>query len=99
MSINNKNLEELTWNFFEEIKSKNIKIEWYLWTWMMTLEQMIKSNKMIDIEKLSACNNSLNFFIVWEIIYLIIFKQVPFWMKLESTEFADLMHFMLKKMI
>ena len=99
MSANNKNLDELTWNFFDELKNKNIKIEWYLWTWMMTLEQMIKSNNMVDIEKLSVWNNSLNFFIVWEIIYLIIFKQVPFWMKLESSEFADLMHFMLKKMV
>ncbi len=99
MSVNNKNLDELAWNFFEELKQKNIKIEWYLATWMMSLEQMIKSNNMIDIEKLSVWNNSLNFFIVWEIVYLIIFKQVPFWIKLESTEFADLMHFMLKRML
>jgi len=99
MSANNKNLDEITWSFFVELKKENIKIEWYLWTWMMTLEQMIKSNNMIDIEKLSVWNNSLNFFIVWEIVYLIIFKQIPFWMKLESSEFADLMHFMLKRMV
>ena len=99
MSANNKNLDELTGNFFTDLKKKNIKIEWHLATWMMTLEQMIKSNNMVDIEKLSVWNNSLNFFIVWEIVYLIIFKQVPFWMKLESTEFADLMHFMLKRMV
>jgi hypothetical protein len=58
---------------------------------------MIKSYEMIDIKNLSVWNNSLNFFIVWEIIYLIIFKQVPFWIKIESSEFADLMHFMLKR--
>jgi len=99
MSVNNKNLDELSWNFFKTLKQKNITIEWYLWTWMMTLEEMIKSNNMVDIEKLSVWNNSLNFFIVWEIVYLMIFKQVPFWMKLESSEFADLMHFMLKRMV
>ena len=99
MSTNNKNLEDLTWDFFSELKWNSIKIQWFLATWIMTLEQIIKSENIVDIEKLSVWNNSLNFFIVWEIIYLIIFKQVPFWMKIESSEFADLMHFMLKKMI
>ena len=99
MSLNNKNLDELTWNFFKQLKKDKINIEWYLATGIMTLEQMIKSNNIVDIEKLSVWNNSLNFFIVWEIVYLIIFKQIPFWMKLESSEFADLMHFMLKRMV
>ncbi len=97
LSINNRNLEEYVWDFFEELEINKIKIETYLWTGVLTLEQMIKSYEMIDIKSLSVGNNSLNFFIVWEIIYLIIFKQIPFWIKIESSEFSDLMHFMLRK--
>lgn len=59
---------------------------------------MMKSYDPVDIRKLSVGNNSLNFFIVGEIIYFIIFKQIPFGIKIESSEFADLMHFMLKRM-
>lgn len=98
LSINNKNLSEYTWDFFEELEKNKIKIESYLWSGILTLEQMIKSYDVLDIENLSVWNNSLNFFIVWETVYLMIFKQVPFGIKLESPEFADLMHFMLKKM-
>ena len=98
LSINNKNLDEFAWSFFEDIKKQDIKIESYLWSGMLLLEQMIKSYNDEDIKNLSVGNNSLSLFIVWEIVYLIIFKQVPFWIKIESSEFADLLHFMLKKM-
>lgn len=97
LSINNKNLDAYTWDFFEELEKNKIKIEAYLGTGILTLEQMIKSYDRVDIQHLSVGNNSLNFFIVWEIAYLILFKQIPFWIKIESSEFADLMHFMLKK--
>ena len=97
LSINNKNLEEFSWTFFEDLKKQSIKIESYLWSWMLILEQMIKSYNDKDIKNLSVWNNSLSLFIIWEIVYLIIFKQIPFWIKIESSEFADLLHFMLKK--
>lgn len=97
LSINNRNLESYAWDFFLELEKNKIKIETYLWTGVLTLEQMIKSYEMIDIKTLSVGNNSLNFFIVGEIIYLIIFKQIPFGIKIESSEFSDLMHFMLRK--
>lgn len=96
LSLNNKNLENYTWDFFTKMEDNKIKVEAYLWSWILMLEQIIKSYDLVDIKKLSVWNNSLVFFIVWEIVYLIIFKQVPFWIKLESSEFADLMHFLLK---
>jgi hypothetical protein len=98
LSINNKKLEDYTWDFFYELEKNKIRIESYLWTWVLTLEQMIQSYEVNDIKNLSVGNNSLNFFIVWEITYLLIFKQIPSGIKLESSEFSDLMHFMLKKM-
>lgn len=98
LSVNNKNLGEFTGWFFEELQQWWIKVEAHLWSGVLMLEQIIKSYNHEDVRNLSVWNNSLSLFIVWEIVYLIIFKQVPFGIKLESSEFADLMHFMLKRM-
>jgi hypothetical protein len=40
----------------------------------------------------------MNIFIVEEVVYLIIFKEIPFGIKIDSRDFASVMHFLFEKL-
>lgn len=85
-----------SWKFLDNLKSNNINIEMYLWNGIMLLENMIKTYDTSILENLPAWNSSIQTFIFWDFVYIIIFKEIPFWIKIESPEFAQMMHFLLK---
>lgn len=91
------NLSDYTWSFFENLTKKWIHIDAYLWNWILILESIFKTNKFDNIKNLPADNASINLFIVWNTIYILIFKQVPFWLKIESIELSNMLHFLLKQ--
>jgi len=47
--------------------------------------------------ELPAQNSSIQMFIFWDFVYIVIFKEIPYWIKFESEEYANIMHFLLKK--
>ena len=46
---------------------------------------------------LPAQNSSIQMFIFWDFVYIVIFKDIPYWIKIESEEYANIMHFLFKK--
>jgi hypothetical protein len=96
-SNSTKNLLYYTDNFFEKLTSNWIHVDAYLWNWILILESIFKTNNFDNIKNLPADNASINLFIVGNTIYIMIFKQVPFWLKIESIELANMLHFLLKQ--
>lgn len=88
------NLKESSINLFKELKNKKINIETYLWNWIMLMENISKTYDIWIIEKLPASNSAINIYLVWSIIYIIIFKDSPFWIKIESEDLAYTFHFL-----
>lgn len=91
------NLSDYAWDFLEKLSNIWIYIDAYLWNWILILESIFKTNNFDNIWNLPADNASINLFIVWDIIYITIFKQVPFGLKIESMELANILHFLLKQ--
>jgi hypothetical protein len=60
----------------------------------MLMENISKTYDIEIIEKLPASNSAINIFLVWNIIYIIIFKDSPFWIKIESEDLAYTFHFL-----
>jgi hypothetical protein len=58
------------------------------------MEHIVKHISLDHLAQLPAGNSSINFCIVGQSIYLIIYKQTPFGIKIASNEFAAMMHFM-----
>lgn len=85
------------WDFIQKLKKEKINIEAYLWNWIMLFENIIKTYDTDILENLPAWNSAINTFIFWDFVYIIIFKEIPFWIKIENPEFAQMMHFLLKK--
>ena len=96
-SHSSKQFQHYAWSFLKHIQKNNIHVEMYLGNGILTLEQIFKTHNHETLASLPAWSASTNVFIVWDTIYLIIYKQVPFGLKLESGELADMFHFLLRQ--
>lgn len=95
-STSTQSLHQYAQNFFDQLQKKSISIQWYLGNGIMLLDSIVKSYNTQELKDLPAGNSSINIFVAGETIYLIIFKQISFGLKIESEEFADVMQFLLK---
>ena len=84
-------------NFIEKLKKKNILLDIFLWNGISVLEEIVKSQDMWWPSDLPAQNSSIQMFIFWDFVYIVIFKDIPYWIKIESEEYANIMHFLFKK--
>jgi len=96
-SWNKDTFIEYSWDFIEKLKEEKINIELYLWNGVMTLENIIKMYDIQEVSLLPASNSAIQSYIFWNFVYVAIFKNIPFWFKIESQEFAQMLHFLLKK--
>ena len=94
---NSSNFLKYSPNFLEKLKKKNILLDIFLWNWISVFEEIIKAQNIDEIIDLPASDSSIQIFIFWSFVYIVIFKDIPYWIKFESEEFANIMHFLLKK--
>lgn len=84
-------------NFLTKLANRKIYLDIFLWNWMDILEEIVKWKDMESVSNLPASNSSIQTFIFWDNVYIIIFKEIPYWIKIESEEYASIMHFLFKK--
>lgn len=84
-------------DFISKLKKEKISIEAYLWNGMMLLENIVRTYNTDIIKDLPAQNSAINTFVFWDFVYIVIFKQTPFGIKIENEEFAWMLHFLLDK--
>jgi hypothetical protein len=80
----------------DKLQQNNITIESYLGNGILTLESLIKTSQMSDITNLPAGNSAINCFIFGDLVYVIIYKNIPIAWRMRSEEFAQMLHFLLK---
>ena len=93
LSINNT-IKDYYNNLFQKFEKKKILIDAFIWNWNLILEQIYKTSSITNLEELPAWNSSLNLFIVWDCVYILIFKEIPFGIKFDSEDLANVMHFL-----
>lgn len=94
---NSTHFLEYSPNFLEKLKKKNILLDIFLGNWISIFEEIVKAQNIDEIIDLPAWDSSIQIFIFWSFVYIVIFKDIPYWIKFESEEFANIMHFLLKK--
>ena len=97
VSVNNT-LKDYYQDIFEKLKKNKVNIETYLWNWVLIMEQISKTTNTDNLSNLPAGNSAINIFVVWESVYIIIFKQNPFGIKIDSEDLANTMHFMMENL-
>jgi len=58
------------------------------------MERVSKSFSLNSIENLPASNSTINIFVLWTFVYIVIFRDSPIAIKIDSEEFADSLYFM-----
>ena len=84
-------------NLFHSLAEKKIAIETFLWNGIMLMESISKTFDTDAISWIPASNSAVNIYLVGEVIYIIIFKDSPFGIKIESEDLAGTLHFLFDK--
>lgn len=80
---------------FRNLQEQKVSIESFLGNGIMLMENISKTHDIWIISQIPASNSAINIYLVWQSIYIIIFKDSPFWIKIESTDLASTFHFLL----
>ncbi|MDP2670453.1 MAG: hypothetical protein Q8O99_06075 [bacterium] len=84
-------------DFLKLLDQQRVTVQSYIADGSLIMEHLTISEAMQGIENLPAGNNAINFFVVGQIFYLLIYKETPIGLKLESPELARAMHFLLEQ--
>lgn len=96
-SATDRQLHDYAKWFFDELGKEQVRIEGYLGNGILMLESLFKTYNIDELHTLPAGNSAVNIGIVGDVVFLIIFKDIPFWLKIESEELAGVFHFLLKQ--
>ena len=90
-------MKQSSLDLFQNLSKQKIAIETYLWNWVMLMESISKTFDTDAISGIPASNSAVNIYLVGEVIYIIIFKDSPFGIKIESDDLAGTLHFLFDK--
>ncbi len=95
----NRQLKKSSEDFFDTLAKNKIHIDTFLGNGIMLMESIWKTVHVDEMKSLPADNSSINIFIVWKILYIIIFKDIPIAIKIESPELAETLHFLFENVV
>lgn len=91
-------LQDYARDTFTKLKNKKVTIETFLGNGILIMEHISKTTNINNLSDLPAGNSSINIFVVGKTLYLIIFKDIPFGIKIDSEDVANTMHFLFEKL-
>lgn len=86
-------LADYAWWLFDYCKTNNIYIQTTLGSGIAIPEDIIYISDISWLMELSAWQSSLYIFVIWDLTYFAVFKDIPIGFKRELVELADLFHF------
>ena len=86
-------------DFFKEMKSKKITLESYIGTGSLIMERIEKEADISILESLPSTDSSTHVFVVGTIVYIIIYKDKPIGIRLDSKHFAHVLHLLLDNVV
>lgn len=82
--------------FFDKMQSWGYQIDTTLGNGIWLMETIGKIDTIDALRDLPAANESIQIFIAGDTISLIIFREIPFGIKISSNELAQVFHFLLE---
>lgn len=82
-------------DFFEKMKKSNYGIDTTLGNGFWLMETVWKTLSIDALRDLPATNESIQVYITGESVYILIFREIPFGIKIVSNELAQVFYFLL----
>ena len=76
------------------MRNNGVTIESYLGNGIMLMENITKTFDIDTISKIPANNSAINIYLVGTTIYIAIFKESSYGIKIENNDLANAMHFL-----
>ncbi|MDC0506162.1 helix-turn-helix domain-containing protein [Candidatus Gracilibacteria bacterium] len=95
----NNELKKISESFFDSLAGRKIHIDTFLGNGIMLMESIGKTIHIDEMKSLPADNSSINIFIVGKTLYIMIFKDIPIAIKIESPELAETLHFLFENVV
>jgi len=80
-------------SFLWDIKQENINLDVLVLSGNLVLEN-IYAGDIVLLENLPIKNPSVQIYILWEYLYMIMYKDMPYAIKVRSDEFVSVFHFL-----
>ncbi|EKE29826.1 MAG: hypothetical protein ACD_2C00091G0012 [uncultured bacterium (gcode 4)] len=94
----NENKNNYTRDFFEKMKLNNVHVDTFLGNWIWIMESIWKTQDLNELANLPASNSSIQIFVVWKIVYILIFKEIPYGIRFDSEDLARALHFLFENL-
>lgn len=91
-------LQDYAQDTFKKLQKNKVTVETFLGNGILIMEHISKTTNINNLSNLPAGNSSINIFVVGKTLYLIIFKDIPFGIKIDSEDVANTMHFLFEKL-
>ncbi|USN57482.1 MAG: hypothetical protein H6766_03445 [Candidatus Peribacteria bacterium] len=97
-STSTQTVQHYAHDIFDQLARRRVTVESYLGNGILIMEQISKTIDTSTLRDLPAGQASVNIFVVGTVIYLIIFKDTPVGIQIDSEDLANTMHFILEKL-
>lgn len=94
--LSSNTIQSYSQTFFQQLKTEHVTLTSYIADGSLIMEQLRIIENKDTLEQLPAGNNAINLFLVGQTVYIIIYKNPPIGIKLESPELAWALHFLLE---
>ena len=91
--MKNKAFEDFHTDFITDLSHKNIIIDGYIGSGVLTMESMDRITSNDDIKKIVPGYGSTHGYLIGKCLYMLQFKEVPLGFKIENFDMTDMFHF------
>lgn len=97
--LSNTTLHTYAQDFFDTLKKQNVSVTSFIAEWSLIMEHLSIWDHTKQLESLPAGNNAVHILLIGKSVYIMIYKELPIGIKLDSPEFARAMHFLLEQTV
>lgn len=83
--------------FLTKMETQGLHIDALLGNGIWLMESIGQAHNIDELRNLPATNESIQVFVAGGIVYILIFREIPFAMKIASEELAGVLYFLLEK--
>ena len=98
ISLSPTTLHNYAQSTFEKLKKKQVSTDIYLANGITIMDELIHSTDIDTLVHIPAGNSAINMYLVGHTLYIVIFEDTPYGIKLSSKVLATLMHFLIEKL-
>ncbi len=84
-------------DFLDKMEKEKLSIDTVLGNGIWLMETIWQLQNIGELRSLPTANESIQIFIAGGAVYILIFRQIPFAMKITSDELAGVFHFLLEQ--